>query len=74
MAKKRVTKQTKQTVTLKEVRGGSSQEFDLQHALNLLRLQASTGRSGWVINDNNWEFKNNEISKKRSSNQSKETD
>lgn len=54
------------TITLKDKRGGEHQ-FTFPHALNLLRLQASKGRKGWVVSDKNYKFENNEIVKRTSS-------
>jgi hypothetical protein len=61
-------------VTLKETRGGTNHLFDLVHALNLLRLQKKNSKKGWVINDENYIFKDNEICKRPSSKPSKKAD
>ena len=51
----------KQTVTLAQVRSGKEQEFEFNHALNLLRYEAGTGRQEWKVVDKNWNFKENEL-------------
>lgn len=54
----------KKKIILKETRDGQSYPFDFDHALNLLRLQAKKGLKGWVINEKNWQFIDNEITRK----------
>lgn len=63
-----------QTVFLKEVRGGTRHPFVIQHALNLLRLQEQKGNKGWLIDDKNWQFVNNEITRKPNKRKTKEAD
>ena len=52
----------KETVTLAQVKNEKiQQEFGFQHALNLLRYEAGTGRQEWKVVDKNWNFKENEL-------------
>lgn len=64
---------TKKTVKLKNQRGNSS-DFTFEHALNLLRLQNKKGTKGWSLNEKNWIFENNEISRKPNKAVSKESE
>lgn len=52
----------KTTVTLGQVKNEEiKQEFGFQHALNLLRYEAKSGRQDWKVVDKNWQFKENEL-------------
>lgn len=53
-------------ITLQETRGGTKRKFDFAHALNLLRLQEKNKSNGWIIADEKYIFKDNEICRKPS--------
>lgn len=63
----------KKTISLKRVKCGKIFPFDFEHALALLRLQASKGNGGWVISDKNWNFENNEICRRSNTRDIQET-
>lgn len=57
------------TIELKKGEAGEAVQFTLPHALNLLRLQAKQRRNDWMIVDTKkWQFEDNEISRRQSSN------
>lgn len=53
-----------QKITL-ETSNGVSRDFDFQHALEILRLEKSKGKSNWKIQTNGYEFLEDEIIKRR---------
>lgn len=66
----------KQMLNLKSKRSGRVEKVSFDHALKLMRLQASTGSSGWSIEDKDWEFvkETNEISKRPSTGDGKKAE
>lgn len=62
----------KKTISLKRVKNGKSEDFVFDHALALLRLQASKGSNGWELNEKDWKFQNNEIIRRSNTGTSKE--
>lgn len=66
----------KQMLNLKSKRSGRVEKVPFDHALRLMRLQASTGSSGWSIEDKDWEFvkQTNEISKRQNTGGGKKTE
>lgn len=64
-----------QVITMRKVKGkGKPVEFTLDHALGLLRMQASHGNKGWEIVGNEWTFENNEISRGSNTGSGKKSD
>jgi hypothetical protein len=55
-----------------ETSQGVSRDFGFQHALELLRLEKSLGKSNWKIKSNGYEFKEDEIIKRTDKRTSKE--
>lgn len=53
----------KTTVTLAQVKSGKEQEFEFNHALNLLRYEEKSGRQEWKVVDKNWNYTENELIK-----------
>ena len=58
---------SKKTITLKKQDSDIEVSLSFIHALNLLRRQVSKKQTGWIIAEDNWIFKDNEISKRKSS-------
>jgi len=54
---------SKKIITLINAKG-NKHNFVFAHALALLRLQNRKEIPSWVISEQNWEFKNNEITRK----------
>lgn len=59
---------TKKTIKLKskgnKVKKSETIEVSFEHALNILRGQVASKLSAWTLVESNWEFKDNEISKR----------
>lgn len=64
----------KQKLKLKSKKTDRVHEVTFDHALNLLRLQASKGSTGWSLDEKDWIFENNEISRRTNTGSSKKSE
>lgn len=61
-------------MTIELEHNGNVREFEFQHAVRLLRLEAKQGRTNWTIKTEGYEFKEDEIIKRQDKRTSKKTE
>lgn len=61
-------------MTIELENNGVVREFEFQHALRLLRLEAKQGKKNWNVHTNGYIFKGNELIKRKDKGVIKETE